>query len=600
MKTSATTRRLFFTLGLLAASVTSVTNSAEPKVGDIIENSVNMKLAYIPPGEFDMGSPESEKERQKNELLHHVKLTRGFYLGVYEVTQFQFEKVLGRNPALFSIKNGGAPAGKETASFPVEQVSWFDAVEFCNALSKSEELPEYYTLQEVNRKDGAIANAKVTENGGLGYRLPTEAEWEYACRASTKTPFHFGDVLNGKDANVSGKTPYGTLTAGPSLGRTREVGGYASNKFGLYDMHGNVSEWCNDWYGDYADDGVDPKGSASGDRRSCRGGAVYNFARDARSARRLTFRPSGRNNTTGFRAARTSSGKEAEPKVVAPAEPKAGDIIENSIKMKLAYIPPGEFDMGSPESEKERLGFEKLHHVKLTKGFYLGVYEVTQSQFEEVLGRNPSYYSKDGYHKIAVAGKVTARFPVEYVDWFDAIEFCNALSKSEKLPEYYTLLEVNREGGRITRALVTENGSKGYRLPTEAEWEYACRAGTKTPFHFGDVLNGKDANVNGEFPYGTATKGPNLGRPCTVGSYPANAFGLYDMHGNVFEWCNDWDEEYTGDGVDPQGPDSGAARVLRGGSFGYFALLARSAIRGGNIPTHRASSYGFRAARTGP
>jgi len=244
-------------------------------------------------------------------------------------------------------------------------------------------------------------------------------------------------------------------------------------------------------------------------------------------------------NVTAWRLAFTLGLLAASVASVAnSAEPKAGEIIENSIKMKLAYIPPGEFDMGSPESEKDRSYDEKLHRVKLTKGFYLGAYEVTQSQFEKVLKRNPSYFHKDGGGKSEVAGKDTSSFPVERVSWYHAVEFCNALSKSEKLPEYYTLREVEREDGAITIAKVTENGGNGYRLPTEAEWEYACRAGTKTPFHFGEMLNGKEANVDGSHPYGTATKGPKLGRPCTVGSYPANAFGLYDMHGNVWEWVS--------------------------------------------------------------
>src|SRR4029077_8680599 len=137
-------------------------------------------------------------------------------------------------------------------------------------------------------------------------------------------------------------------------------------------------------------------------------------------------------------------------------------------------------------------------------GFYLGAYEVTQSQFEKLLGRNPAGFSKDGDGKSAVEGKDTASFPVEQVSWYDAVEFCNALSKSEGLPEYYTLIRHDINKKKIVGAEVAKDGGKGYRLPTEAEWECACRAGTKTPFHFGDMLNGKDANVNGEYPYGTS------------------------------------------------------------------------------------------------
>lgn len=139
MTLNANKRRIAFAFGLLAVSVGSVASAADPNVGDVIENSIKMKLAYIPPGEFDMGSPESETGRFLNhEELHHVKLTNGFYLGKYEVTQSQFQRVLKRNPSYFSIEGTGnrQVTGKDVASFPVEFVTWYDAVEFCNALSK--------------------------------------------------------------------------------------------------------------------------------------------------------------------------------------------------------------------------------------------------------------------------------------------------------------------------------------------------------------------------------------------------------------------------------------------------------------------------------
>ena len=302
MKTSTTTRRLAFTIGLLAASVGCSGKVVQPKAGDVIENSIRLKLAYIEPGEFEMGSPESEKGRSGNEVMHQVKITKGFYLGVYEVTQSQFKKVLGQNPAWFSKNGGGKPyvASKDTAAFPVEQISWYDAVEFCNALSNREGLPEYYTLQNIKRNSDLIENAEVVENGGLGYRLPTEAEWEYACRAGTKTPFHFGDELNGDNANI-----YAKPTKGPYLKRTQEVGSFKPNKFGLYDMHGNVFEWCNDRYEDYLGDSVDPKGPVSGKARVVRGGSYRDNAKGTRSAFRTKDRPMARGFNLGFRVART-------------------------------------------------------------------------------------------------------------------------------------------------------------------------------------------------------------------------------------------------------------------------------------------------------
>lgn len=187
-------------------------------------------------------------------------------------------------------------------------------------------------------------------------------------------------------------------------------------------------------------------------------------------------------------------------------------LITNSIGMKLKLIPSGEFLMGSPESEEARDSDEgPQHRVRITKPFYLGVYEVTQGEYERVTGDNPSCFSKVGTGKAKVAGQDTSRFPVEEVSWEDAVEFCRKLSD----------LPSERSARRV------------YRLPTEAEWEYACRAGTTTPLHFGTQLNGREANCDGNYPYGTDTKGTYLKRTTTVGSYKANAFGLYDMHGKL-------------------------------------------------------------------
>jgi formylglycine-generating enzyme required for sulfatase activity len=307
MQTNATVRRLAFSFGLLAAAAGSVANSAEPKAGDVIENSIKMKFVFIPPGEFDMGSPESESGRYLNhETLHHVKLTKGFYLGKYEVTQSQFQLALRRNPSFFRDGVAGRKVDyTDSTSFPVENVTWFDAVEFCNALSKTEQLPAFYTLRKIkrNKAEGWIEKADVAVNGGTGYRLPTEAEWEYACRAGTKAPFHFGETLNGKEANVNGT--YGTTTPGPYLKRPCTVGSYPANAFGLHDMHGNVWEWCHDRYAGYDGDEVDPTGSESRATRSTRGGSWNDDAQNARSAQRNGSEPHIRNYGRGLRVART-------------------------------------------------------------------------------------------------------------------------------------------------------------------------------------------------------------------------------------------------------------------------------------------------------
>src|SRR5439155_4637596 len=186
----------------------------------MITNVIGMKLTLIPAGKFLMGSAADEAERDADEWQHEVTITKPFYMGVHEVTQGEYERVMGKNVAFFNAKNGGSP------EHPVEQVLWPEAADFCKKLS---ELPE-------------------EKKAGRMYRLPTEAEWEYACRAGTRTVFHFGDSLSSTQANFNGRYGYGGAEAGPYLHKTAKVGSYQPNAFGLHDMHGNVAEWCWDWY----------------------------------------------------------------------------------------------------------------------------------------------------------------------------------------------------------------------------------------------------------------------------------------------------------------------------------------------------------------
>jgi formylglycine-generating enzyme required for sulfatase activity len=277
--------------------------------------------------------------------------------------------------------------------------------------------------------------------------------------------------------------------------------------------------------------------------------------------------PAAASEGTGRLRSRRSDVWQVFDALEKPEEERA-KLLTNSLGLKLALIQAGSFLMGSAPSEKGRCEKEgPQHEVVLTSAFYLGVYPVTQEQYQKVTGRNPARF-----HSTAGGGP---EYPVEGVTWEEAAEFCRRLSA----------LPAEREAGRV------------YRLPTEAEWEYACRAGTTGPFCFGEGLSSVQANFDGAFPYGDASRGPAAQKTTRVGLYPPNLFGLYDLHGNVWEWCADW---HDGDWYrhsprrNPQGPPAGQYRVLRGGCWRSHAATCRSAYRNGLLPKARDRYTGFR------
>ena len=268
--------------------------------------------------------------------------------------------------------------------------------------------------------------------------------------------------------------------------------------------------------------------------------------------------------------------------------------------IKFAFLERGEFSMGSQLSEKKRRDDESPHQVNLSTPFMIAQREIAQKDYLRVMELSPSWYSKDGGGKEKVE-LPTEDFAVDSVSWFDAIEFCNQLSRRDEFPPYYEITNVEKDQDSIVSADVKIKGGNGYRLPTEAEWEYACRAGSSTPYHFGEAV-GKGA---GNFQYRrNAYSGSTnyaLGRTTTVGSYKPNAWGLYDMHGNVAEWCWDfYDESYYEESprTDPFGPLTGHHRVLRGGSFLVNETRCRSASRFWSFPGEGNIYTGFRVART--
>ncbi|MEO6390494.1 MAG: formylglycine-generating enzyme family protein, partial [Pyrinomonadaceae bacterium] len=380
---------------------------AKPAAGTRFRTPQGIDLVYVPAGSFDRGSTHYENEK----TFHRVTISQGFYLGKTEVTQAQWKAVMGMNPSNFKGDD-----------LPVEKVSWDDATEFIRLLN--------------------------AQSGGVVYRLPTEAEWEYACRAGTIGPYAGDlDAMAWYDA---------------TFGKTHSVGQKQPNAWGLYDMHGNVWEWVQDRYDAYSDEAqTDPKGPSSGSVRVFRGGGFNDIATYLRSAYRSYNPPGDRSLNLGFRLAMTAEpgvSNSASEKPVAPVveQPAAGTSWRSSQGIDFLFIPSGNFMMGSNGSETGRVDTEgPQHKVTISQGFYLGKYEVTQSQWQAVMGTTITQQRDKNHPDQTLVGE-GGSYPMYYVTWDEVQEF-------------------------ITRLNMSKDGFT-YRLPTEAEWEYAARSGTSGPY----------------------------------------------------------------------------------------------------------------------
>ncbi|MBZ0257843.1 formylglycine-generating enzyme family protein [bacterium] len=482
------------------------------------DGAKQLEMVLIPSGTFTMGSLQGERGRQDNEWLpHEVTISEPFYMSKYEVTQAQWERLMGYNPSF--VEN--------QLNYPVEQVSWDDCQVFLDTL---------------------------TSIGQRQFRLPTEAEWEFACRAGTKTRFSFGDALEcGEECELCDVQDQYMWWCANYQNDSREVGSKQPNLWGLFDMHGSVSEWCSDWWEDPVPRGsqTDPQGPITGFKRLSRGGAWINNAIDCRSASRNDRSLDSASIDVGFRIVFTKSAPTPTP-VPTPSE-FTGETLMIDIPglppeakpLELVLIPSGSFTMGAPFNEQSRsVGDWLPYQVTITEDFYLGKYEVTQAQWEQIMGSNPSGFNRRPNN------------PVERVTWEECQVFLDNLSNITQLT---------------------------FRLPSEAEWEYACRAGSETRYSFGDALECSD---NCEFCY-TMNEYMwwcgNVNETIEVGLKLPNPWGLYDMHGNVWEICSDWYQSPTARGpeTNPQGPTSGTNHVTRGGSWSDGANYARSASRAG-------------------
>ena len=571
--------------------------------------SISMDMIFCPPGTFTMGSPANETGRGTDETQHQVTLSHGFYLGKHEVTQAQYQAVMNGNSAGLSAD----PSQFKGSNRPVERASWEDAQIF---------------LAQLN----AIEQTAGRLPTGWKYVLPTEAQWEYACRAGTTSAYSWGNDINSSRANYNWDGAHNT---GNDFKQTRDVGQYAANPWGFFDMQGNVWEWVSDWKANYLTGAqTNPEGPASGSYRVERGGSWYNDGANLRSAERSRSSPSIRDGRIGFRvgfqpvqpdtanpelelfggagitreagqawAEPGAAGHDARDGNLTSSISVSGTVDMNTtgtyiltysvadaagntatanrtvtvvgnrsvdlnatVAMDMLWVPAGTFTMGSPTTEAGRQSDrEDEHNVSLTKGFYLGKYEVTQAQYEAVIGSNPSEFNATG----------NGNRPVEKVNWTEAVAFCTQLTTQEQA------------AGRLPVGWA-------YVLPTESQWEYACRAGTSTAYSWGTTIASSNANYNWD---GGANDGNDFKQTRDVGQYAANPWGFFDMHGNVWEWTADWYQAAYPTGnpvVDPSGPASGSTRVRRGGSWCNDGTFLRSAKRGSITPSTRNYGIGFR------
>ncbi len=479
------------------------------------DNGLELKLVWCPPGSVTMESVEVITESVPA-LLSTLKITpvkavlkQGYWLGQYEVTQSQWKAVMKSEPW-----KSNPLLTKDRADSPATYVSWADAVEFCRRLTEHE------------RGAGRLSN-------DWEYTLPTEAQWERACRAGTETSFSFGD-----DESKLGEYAWFYDNAANAVGEqyAHRVGQKKANPWGLCDMHGNVWEWCRDVYTQKLPGGRDPEvmpdEKTQESHRVRRGGGWGDLAALCRAALRGSDGPSSTNFDLGLRVALSPAAPAAvapqpeslkteklradtrPPEVLPPAQApplaadprrgkEAGEVRDdNGLKLKFVWCPPGTFKMGSPPTERGRQASEDQVEVTLTQGYWLGQCEVTQAQWKELLKTEPwkgQRLTKEG-----------ADLPATSVSWDDAVDFCRKLTEQE------------RQAGRMA------NGWE-CTLPTEAQWERACRAGTETRYSFGD-----DESKLGEYAWfasNVSNTGERYARP--VGQKKPNPWGLYDMHGNV-------------------------------------------------------------------
>lgn len=599
-----------------------------------------MVFRHIPAGSFLMGSPTNEVGRADDEQQHWVSLTNDFYIGVFEVTQKQWMRVVG--------KDLGDADQQRTRIF---NAGWFRP--FCSA--------NYRIVRGKTSLKKGPKRCPVDEKSFVGklrartglkeLELPTDVQWEYACRAGTKSAFNNGANLTehlGCPSLCQIARYYGNQsdTKGGYRGLTT-VGSYQPNAWGLYDMHGNVEELSldtppSDLWGPASDSLLPLPGFFTGEH--ARGGSYQDAAEYCRSAYCASLHGSvGCTGTTGFRLVspipkfsikeetvqeeerknqklssrndpqnlkvllesereKFDKRSQDDPQVYLVIDLSSGAASTNypvsylkaipqggwsdeykTTKLVLRKFYAGSYLAGSPENEFGRAEEETSHLVTLTKDFYMGVFEITQKQWEFVMGTNPSAF-KGAMHPVEMVNYSMLRGKYVGGEWPSA-----------------PFVDADSFIGRIR----VRTQMKIFDLPTDAQWEYACRAGTQSVFNDGKMGTSEQAYITNLSKLGRFSENQNDGKGgemfhVVVGSYQPNAAGLYDMHGNVNEWCLDWAVDIYDNTplVDPIGGKTGLYRILRGGDWNSPCYYCRSAMRLCGLPVLIRNQIGFRLAGT--
>ncbi len=479
-------------------------------VDEYLQEETGIEFVLITGGNFMMGSNNGNGFEKP---IHKVSV-KEFLISKYEISQELWEKFMGNNPSFFKGKNR-----------PVENVSWENVKEFCSK---------------------------------LGLRLPSEAEWEYACRSGTKTDYYWGDTPD---------DDYMHYAQNNKGGSTKEIGSKKPNAFGLYDMSGNVWEWCEDrWHDNYL--GAPNKSItwSTGNilRFVARGGSWHNSAPDCRSSRRSGGSPKARDNDIGFRVCLKNIKEIPGFRYLQSKTYSEGgqtqivdEYQQDQTQIEFVLIPGGSFIMGSDHG----LADEKPVHKVTVKAFLMGKYEVTQGQWQRIMGTNSLTTIQDNK-------------PIERVLWSEAKEFCQKI---------------------------------GLNLPSEAQWEYACRGGTTTKYYWGNQwdrnkLNSASywakqdlMNIHEYKTYDFGNKILSLKAGLKeVGSFPPNPFGLHDILGNVWEWCeDDRHNNYFGAPITEKAwkAQRSVGKEHRGGAWDSHAGSCRVTARGLGSPHEK---KGFR------